>query len=193
MTAAILAGGRSSRMGKDKALLDFKGKPLICWVYEALAEVFDDIFVVGPAHIAEILPVESYNDMLKEAGNSSLRGIYTGLVASPTPYTFFVPCDTPFLSPNVLRYMKNNVPLGYDAFVPQEGDFWQPLHAVYSKTCLSVIEKQIKENDYKIFNFFDKIKVCSLDSKYLESLSPNRPLFFNINTKEDLVKAEKYI
>jgi molybdenum cofactor guanylyltransferase len=190
MAAAILAGGKSTRMGRNKAFLPFGGKPLIFFVYEALAEVFDEIFVVGSAEAGKVLGVPSYPDQGEGQKPNSLRGIFTGLTASPTVYTFFAPCDMPFLNPMALRRMRETLP-DCDAFVPWSGDFWQPLHAIYSKNCLPVIEDQVIHNNFKIMQFYGKVKTCTIDMHSLENMNPALPLFFNLNTASDLAAAEQ--
>lgn len=189
IAAAILAGGKSSRMGQNKAFLPFRGKPLICRVYQALAGVFDQVFVVGPREVGDLLRVKSCPDLQEGERPSSIRGIYTGLIASPTLYTFFAPCDMPFLNPAALREMREGLPPGCDAYVPRRGEYWQPLHALYSKNCLPVIESQLGKKNYKIMDFYDKVRTCTKDMQSLEDLEPQLPLFFNINTAADLEEA----
>ena len=186
IAAAILAGGKSSRMGQNKAFLPFRGKPLICWVHQALAGVFDQVFVVGPRAVGDLLRVKSCSDFQEGEGPSSNRGIYTGLIASPTLYTFFAPCDMPFLNPAALREMREGLPPGCDAYVPRRGEYWQPLHALYSKNCLPWIETQLKKKDFKIYNFYDKVRTCTMELD-----NPDLPWFFNINTMADLKRAEE--
>ncbi len=180
----------SSRMGQNKAFLAFKGKPLILWVYGALSRVFDQVFVVGPREAGELLQVKSYPDLQGGDRPSSIRGIFTGLAASPTLYTFFAPCDMPFLDPAALREMRESLPRDCDAYVPRRGEYWQPLHALYSKNCLPAIERQIKEKNFKIMDFYDKVRTCTKDMQYLEDMKPEVPLFLNINTSADLEEAE---
>jgi molybdenum cofactor guanylyltransferase len=193
MAAAILAGGMSSRMGKNKAFLPLKGKPLVFWVHQALQEVFEPVIVVGSREVGELLQVNSYPDAGGGERPSSIRGIYTGLIASPTLHTFFAPCDMPFLSTAALRDMRQGLPPGCDAYVPRHGEYWQPLHAIYSKNCLPVIEAQLRKKNHKIMDFYDKVKTCTLDMLALDSLDPEVPLFFNINTAADLEEARKLV
>ncbi len=192
MAAAILAGGKSSRMGQNKAFLPFRGKPLIFHVYEALAAVFDEVFVVGCAEAGKVLGIPNYPDQGEEKTHNSLRGIFTGLAASPSVYTFFAPCDMPFINPLALKRMRETLP-DCDAFVPRSGDFWQPLHAIYSKNCLPVIEAQVTNNNFKIMQFYGKVKTCTIDMHTLENMNPALPLFFNLNTASDLAAAEEMV
>ena len=179
-------------MGSNKAFLPFLGKPLIFYVYEALAAVFDEVFVVGSPEAGKSLGIPSYPDQGKEQKPNSLRGIFTGLTASPTLYTFIAPCDMPFLNPLALKYMRETLP-DCDVYIPRSGDFWQPLHAIYSKNCLPVIESQVVHNNFKIIQFYGKVKTCTLDTHALESMNPTLPLFFNLNTASDLAAAEAMV
>lgn len=190
MAAAILAGGKSSRMGRNKAFLPFGGRPLISHVYEALAEVFDEVFVVGSSEAGKALGIRSYPDQAGSERPNSLRGIFTGLAASPSLYTFFAPCDMPFLNPQALKRMRETLP-DCDVYVPRSGDFWQPLHAIYSKNCLPVIEAQVLNNNFKIMQFYGTVKTCTIDMETLENMNPTLPLFFNLNTASDLAAAER--
>lgn len=172
-------------MGRNKAFVPLQGEPMIFWAYRALAEVFDEVFVVGSREAGDLLKVKSYSDLKGEEKPSSIRGIFSGLIASPALYTFFAPCDMPFLDPAALRQMRDTLPPGCDVYVPRQGDYWQPLHALYSKNCLPFIDGQLRKKDFKIYNFYDKVRTCTMD---LDSL--DLPRFFNINTAADLKEAE---
>ena len=190
VAAGILAGGKSSRMGTNKAFLPFQGKPLIYRVYMTLAGVFDEVFVVGSREAGEYLGIASYPDLGPDERPSSIKGIFSGLAASPTLYTFFAPCDMPFLDEKALEEMRRSLPEGCDVYVPYDGKYWQPLHAIYSKNCLPAIEAQFANTVYKIMALYDRVNTCTVDMEALEGLAPYLPLFFNINTAADLKAAE---
>lgn len=189
MTGIILAGGKSSRMGFNKAFIDIGGKPIIHRTVRLLKELFDEIIIVAnnPAEYEELnVPVVA--DMIKGAG--SLGGIYTGLFHSVSEYNFVAACDMPFLDREAIsRAIKLCEP--WDATVPFIMGRYHPLHAIYSKKCIKHIEKMIKSQNLRITNLFQHVKTKRLEEK--EWLSGEQILLSvdNINTKEDLHRAIK--
>lgn len=189
MTGIILAGGKSSRMGFNKAFIDIGGKPIIHRTISLFKELFDEIIMVAndPAEYEE-LNIPIVTDIFKGAG--SLGGIYTGLFYSMSEYNFVAACDMPFLDKEVISKVIK-LSEGYNAAAPFIMGRYHPLHAVYSKKCIKPIEEMIKNQDLRITNLFQKIKVNRLEEK--EWLSSERILssLDNINTKEDLHRAIK--
>lgn len=187
MTGIILAGGKSRRMGFNKAFIDIGGRPIIHRTVGLFKELFDEIIMVAndPAGYEE-LNVPVIADMIKGAG--SLGGIYTGLFHSVSEYNFVVACDMPFLDKEVISKVIK-LSEGWNATVPFIMNRYHPLHAVYSKKCIKPIEEMIKSQDLRITNLFQKIKVKRLEEK--EWLSGEQILssIDNINTKEDLHRA----
>lgn len=189
MTGIILAGGKSSRMGFNKAFIDIGGKPIIHRTISLFKELFDEIIMVAndPAEYEE-LNIPIVTDIFKGAG--SLGGIYTGLFYSISEYNFVAACDMPFLDREVISKVIK-LSEGYNAAAPFIMGRYHPLHAVYSKKCVKPIEEMINSQDLRITNLFQKIKVNRLEEK--EWLSGEQILssLDNINTKEDLHRAIK--
>jgi molybdenum cofactor guanylyltransferase len=119
---------------------------------------------------------------------SPLRGIHAGLSASSLPHQFVVACDMPYLKPELISFMVTFAS-GYDAVVPRIGNYYQPLHAIYSRSCIGVIEKQIQLENYKIIDFYEKIKVHFIDETEIERFDPEQRSFININTWSDYHQA----
>lgn len=187
--AIILAGGDSKRLGQPKALLDFNGQSLIEKMVELLKSSFNQItLVTDRPELYRGLPVKIVGDLITDRVKSPLRGIHAGLSASSLTYQFVAACDMPFLNAGLIGYMETFA-AGCDAVVPRIGSYYQPLHAIYSRSCIGVIEEQIKLENYKIIDFYAKIKVHFLDETEIEKFDPEQRSFININTWSDYHQA----
>ena len=188
MTSIILAGGKSSRLRRNKALEIIGGKSLVQRVVERLALVSDQILIVGsPAQLclSSDYGVEYRADLYPDKG--PLGGIYTGLVASGSLYNLVVACDMPFLNIELLRYMIK-LSSGFDAVIP-EVEGIQPLHAVYCRGCLDGIRTQLESDQLKIAYFLKMVNVRYVDEAECQSFDPQLLSFFNVNSQADLARA----
>lgn len=191
VTGIILAGGRSRRLGRDKAVEPFGGQPLIRRVVERIEPVTDEIVVVvaDPARGAA-LPLDARHrivpDIYPDLG--SLGGIFSGLTAAGGQWGLVVACDMPFLNRQLLEYMRSRRE-GFDAVVPLPGAYPEPAHALYSKACLPHIEARLRAGDLKISRFFDAVRVNYLTGATLTRFDPELRSFFNVNSPEDLAQA----
>lgn len=191
MTAIILAGGKSSRLGRDKALEKIGGKYLIKRVIDSLAQLGDDIIVVSTApNQLPSLNIEKVLDTYPHTG--AKVGLCTGINASLSFYTLVVACDMPFLNINLLRYLLDSAP-GFDAVIPRIGDKIEPLHAVYSKNCIPALEEQISKGKLKISDLFNEINVRYVETEEIERYDPQHLSLFNINSEADLKRAKAII
>ena len=191
VSGIILAGGRSRRLGRDKAVEPFGGQPLIRRVIERVAPLADEIVVVvADTARGQALPVDAEHrvavDIYPEGG--SLGGIFSGLSAANTDWGLVVACDMPFLNRRLLEYMLGQRN-GCDAVVPQPGAFPEPTHAVYSRACLPHIESRLQANDLKISGFFEEVRVRYVDEEEIRQFDPELLSFFNVNSPEDLARA----
>lgn len=192
MTSIVLAGGRSLRLGRQKFMELIAGESLIERVIGRLSLLGNEILIVisqrqamiplslspGAKTVADLYP-----------GKSSLGGIYTGLVLSTCCHNLVVACDMPFLNLDLLRYMIDLSP-DFDIVIPRIGDEMEPLHAVYSKNCQAPIERLLKQDNLKITDFFDSVRVRYVDKDELDRFDPEHLSFFNINTQADLKRAK---
>ena len=188
MTSIVLAGGRGSRLGGDKALETVGGKSLIQRVVEQLSLVSEQILIEGSPRRFDLSTdwsIEYMEDLY--SGKGPLGGIYTGLVASKSLYNLVVACDMPFLNTELLRYMIKLAP-GFDAVVPQVKRI-EPLHAVYSKSCLDGMKTQLESNQLVIAHFLDTINVRYVEEAECQRLDTELLSFFNINSEADLAQA----
>lgn len=193
LTAIILAGGESSRIGLNqyKANLRLNGNPLIDWVISKLKLIVNNnIIIVSPPKKYSYFP-KIVQDIFPQKG--PLAGIYSGLKASPTFYNLIVGCDMPFLKTELLWYMWENIDFE-DIIVPRYGkDYIEPLLAIYGKSCLEIMEKNLKRNILPVRLIFPYLKVKYIEDEEIIKFDPKYLSFFNINFKKDLIKAEELI
>ena len=188
VTAIILAGGESSRLGGTKALQVVAGKSLLQRVIDRVTPVSDRILVVGFSARPGLPAGIEYREDLYP-GKGPLGGIYTGLVASRSVYNLVVACDLPFLNVELLRHLIKLSP-GFDAVVPRVGKT-QPLCAVYSRSCREVMKAQVESNLLKISRFLDSVNVRYIEEAECRSIDRRLLSFFNINSPADLARANR--
>jgi molybdopterin-guanine dinucleotide biosynthesis protein A len=189
ITGVILAGGKSNRMGQNKALMSLGGKRLVDRVVEVMRSVFDDLLMVTntPGVYADLgLPM--VRDVWPEKG--SLGGVYSAIYHVATPYCLVVACDMPFLQTAVLRYLITQIN-DHDVVVPDVLGELQTLHAIYSKACLQPIERRLEANRLRIVGFFPDVRVRTVTASELEPYDPALLAFQNLNTPEEFQAAEQ--
>lgn len=191
VSGIILAGGRSRRLGRDKAVELFGGQPLIRRAIDRVAPLTGEIVVVvADSARGKALPLDADHrvavDIYPDGG--SLGGIFSGLSAAANNWGLVVACDMPFLNPRLLEYMLAQRG-DCDAVVPQPGDFPEPTHALYSRACLPHIEARLQAGDLKISGFFDEVRVRYLEEGEVRQFDPDLLSFFNVNSPEDLARA----
>jgi len=192
LTAIILAGGKSSRIGvdKNKAMLKLNGKYLLDIVISKLKRITGDIIIVGPP---EKYP--SYKQVVPDLFNQKglLVGLYSGLKASTSRYNLVVGCDMPFLNVELLQYMGDKIDSN-DIIIPRYAkSYVEPLCAIYSKDCLEVIKKNIGDGILSIRRIFPYLKVRYIEEEEIKRVDSDFNSFFNINYKEDFIRAEELI
>ena len=181
-SAVILAGGKSSRMGRDKALLDFGGEKLIQRVHRILKAAFDEVLIsASNTEIYEFLGAPVVPDIYDAGG--SLAGIHAGLLSSQSESCFFAACDMPFLNVELIRYLSEFAS-EYDLVLPMSRNGLEPLHAFYSRNCLPQIERQLNEGNWKVIDFFDKVNIREVTVDEMLEHDPGELSHFNINTQE---------
>ncbi|MEK7850719.1 MAG: molybdenum cofactor guanylyltransferase [Deltaproteobacteria bacterium] len=189
VTGVILAGGKSSRMGKNKALLEIGGERIIDKTVSLFKSLFKEVILVTntPEEYAG-LDVKVVTDIFP--GKGSLGGIYTGLTYASCDYSFIVSCDMPFLKRELIEYLIN-IKDGFDVVVPKLRSGYEPLHAVYSRECLKPIEALIKRDDLRIIGFYPKVRVKEVSEDELAPFISEPFPFININTPEDYMAVFK--
>ena len=190
ITGIILAGGKSRRMGEDKSFVLFSGKSLIEIAIDKLSPLFKDLIIVtNKPHLYQRYGITTQPDLLKDRG--PLGGIYTGLVTSKSIYNFIVACDMPFLSPALVQFMVDKIN-GYDVVIAKWNNRFQPLCAIYSKNCISSIEKELSKNNFKITDFLKYVRIRKIGEKEIARFDSTGLCFVNINTPLDIQNLEQY-
>jgi molybdopterin-guanine dinucleotide biosynthesis protein A len=192
LTVCIQAGGASSRMGEDKALKPFMGRPLIQRVIDRLSPIADEIIVTtNRPDDYSFLEHRLCPDLKPDRG--ALGGLYTAIASAAHPHVAVVACDMPFASPKLIEAMsrllvKNEA----DVVIAKTEHGYEPLHAVYRRdTCLPAIASAIDADLWKVIAWFPQVKVYELSSEEIQSSDPDGLAFWNVNTPEEFAEAEK--
>jgi len=182
-TCAILAGGASVRMGRDKATLLVKDRPLISYVYDKVKDVFEDIIILSNnSYVLNGIHVPVIKDIVPI--QSTLTGIASALIHTQNPYVFVVACDMPNLSREGILYLMENAQ-GEDIIIPRTEKGYEPLHAIYNRTCIPYMLSLIERREFKISSIFPYVNVKVIDDSPIFQKN-HMPVFININTTEDL-------
>jgi molybdopterin-guanine dinucleotide biosynthesis protein A len=189
ISAVILAGGHSTRLGRNKAFLKVNGQPLIERIIDRLAQVSDEIIIVtNDVERYEHLEATVVADMYP--GKAALGGIHSGLQTASHFHSLVVGCDMPFLNVPLLRYMQG-LTAGHDVVIPRVAQYVEALHAIYAKSCLPHIERQLEVGELQIMGLFSTVRVAYVEQEEIEVFDPEHLSFFNINSQADLEKARE--
>jgi molybdopterin-guanine dinucleotide biosynthesis protein A len=192
LTVCIQAGGQSSRMGEDKALKTFLGRPLIQRVVERLSLVADELIVTTnhPDDYA-FLKLPLISDL--KPGRGALGGLYTAIASASNPIVAVIACDMPFASTTLLEAATRlMVEEATDVVIAKSEEGFEPLHAVYRReTCLPAIEAAIEADQWKVVAWFSQVKIRVLTSEEIKRYDPSGLAFWNVNTPEEFAKAEE--
>jgi molybdopterin-guanine dinucleotide biosynthesis protein A len=184
LTVAIQAGGQSSRMGEDKALKSFLGRPLIERVIERLMPIADEMIVTTnrPDEYG-FIKARLISDL--KPGRGALGGLYTAVASAMHPFVAVAACDMPFASANFFESASRlMVQEEADVIIVKTEQGYEPLHALYRRaTCLPAIEAAIDADQWKVTSWFSQVKVH-------EVMDFDPVCFWNLNTPEEFVKAE---
>jgi molybdenum cofactor guanylyltransferase len=192
LTVCIQAGGQSSRMGEDKALKPFLGRPLIQRVIDRLAPIADEMIVTTnhPDDYA-FLGLRLILDL--KPGRGALGGLYTAVASASHPMVAVVACDMPFASATLFEAgTKLMVQDEADVIIPRSEEGYEPIHALYRReTCLPAIESAINADMWKVIAWFPSVKVRVFTSEELKRYDPDGLAFWNVNTPEEFAEAER--
>jgi len=187
MAVFILAGGKSTRMGADKAFVMLDGRTLLARAIELARSVTDDVRVVGDAaKFGAFAPV--VEDVFRECG--PLGGIHAALRASATDLNLMLAVDLPFVSRGLIEYLITRA-RSSDAIVTvgRVGGGWQPLCAIYRREFAEVAEKALRQGRYKIDTLFDMQRAQVIGEDEVKAAGFSGELFRNLNTPEELAEA----
>jgi molybdopterin-guanine dinucleotide biosynthesis protein A len=190
VSAAILAGGKSRRMGRNKALLSFRGRPLVARVYETLQPLFEDIFLVtNDPGLFDFVPCPKIPDRVP--GKGPISGVDTALRHSRNPYVLTVGCDAPFLSPSLLDLLAGKTEEA-DLVIPCGPHGPEPLCAVYGKGCLPLIDESLRKGDFSLIKLISRLRTREIPREEVASVDPDFRSFRNINTPADFRMLSDY-
>lgn len=189
VTGVLLAGGKSRRMGQDKRLLSVGDETLYTRSVSVLRAIFERVVVViaqDSPLVASDAPV--LRDIIPHCG--SLGGLYTGLKEAGTQWVFAVACDMPFLDPGTIRHFTGLKDEG-DVIMAKLRNGFQPMHALYHRNCLRIMERLIHAQDFKIHRLAEhpELRVRIVTPEELSRVDPDGRSFYNVNTPADLAAA----
>lgn len=178
----ILAGGKSSRMGRNKALLPMGDRPLLQHVYERLRPLFDDVVISANDRTGyPALEATWVADRFLDTG--ALGGMHAALHAMRSSHAFVIGCDMPQPNLDLVRYLLTLAPTA-QVVVPRLAGRAEPTHAVYAKSVLPAIENQLRAQRYKITGFFDQVHVRYVDEEDLRRFDAELASFTDLDTPE---------
>ena len=186
VSAAIMAGGKSKRMGQDKAWIELDGEPLIRRVANVLAQVADEVIVVANEPKYATLGLRVVPDRFPDGG--ALGGIATGVSAATHDRVLVAACDMPFLSAEVWRVLLDHR-YEADVVIPKIGGEFETLHALYTKACVAPMERALAAGKMRVISFFDEVRVQPIEERELRIADPTLRSFTNVNTPEELASA----
>src|SRR5262245_32369368 len=189
LSGFVLAGGKSTRMGQDKAAVTLNGRTLLEHALAALREVCRDVAILGKYELyGTLAPV--YEDIFPGCG--PLGGIHAALSHSQTQYNLIIGVDTPFLAPGLLAYLAQRATAtGAVVTTPEIDDYTQPLCTVYSLDFLDIAEHALKLGNYKIAPLFPRDGTLVIKESELKRFAFPADMFDNLNTPEDLARARR--
>ena len=187
--AFILSGGKSSRMGSDKAFLELGGKPLIARAVELARQATDEVRIVGdPQKFGAFAP--TVTDIF--AGRGPLGGIHAALASTNSDWNLILAVDLPFLNLRLLKYLLAQAQdSGAMVTVPSSNGYFQPLCCVYRKEFGDFVEQALTEGRNKIDALFDRVTVRTIFDRELEANRFGAELFRNLNTPEEWEQAKQ--
>jgi molybdopterin-guanine dinucleotide biosynthesis protein A len=188
-TAVVLAGGKSSRMGTPKALLPFDDEPLIVHVVATLRNLFAKVVVVAaPGQELPAMPATVVRDDVAFQG--PVGGLCYGLAAAGGEVSFVSSCDSAFLNLGLIAHLVSRISQ-HDVVVPYWQGRLQPLHAVYRRKVLPLLEDQLARGELRPVYLFDRVPTLKIEEDEIRRFDPDGSSFFNMNTPEDYVEAQR--
>ena len=186
-TAVVLTGGKSSRMGRAKALLPFDDEPLIAHTVRKLGRAFAEIVVVAaPDQELPALPVTLVRDEVAYQGPVS--GIYHGLKAASKEFCFVTSCDAPFLSLPLISCLFSHI-TEFDVVVPFWQERFQPLHAVYRRSVAPLLREQLERGELRPISLYKNVRTREIHEDEVRRVDPEGLSFLNMNTPQDYEAA----
>ncbi len=192
-TGIILAGGENKRFnGNNKSFARIDGRTIFERIHHLFKQMFDEIILVTNDPLKYLdydlaIATDHYS------ARSSLNGLHAGLFAASGSHAFCVACDTPFIKKELVELVVGEIRSNRDIVIPETSKGFEPLFAVYSKSCLKPMAYQLENDLLKLQGLFHRVRVKKIPEGRLREIDPELTSFFNVNTPEDLVRAEQML
>lgn len=192
LSIVVQAGGHSVRMGENKALKTFLGRPLIQRVIERLTPIADELIVTtNQPESFSFLELPLFPDLMP--GRGPLGGLYTALISAKYSVVAVVACDMPFVSaPLLVAAASFLIRDEVDVVIAETAEGYEPLHAVYRRaTCIPAVQSAIQSDQWRMISWFPNVKVRKLAPDELHRYDPDGIAFSNVNTPAEFAEAKR--
>ncbi len=186
ISAIILAGGKSSRMGTDKGLMDFNGKLMISYIIETLNSLQLPIHIISNNANYASLGFPTHTDLIEDAG--PVGGIYTGLKKVNSETSIVLSCDVPFVTAELLNTLIEQSQ-NHDASIAKFQNKLHPLIGVYNNSCTDIFKEHLDKRQYKLMKVCDNLELNIVDFTQHESLASSH-FFANINSPKEIAQYQ---
>ena len=187
-SAAILAGGQSRRMGRNKSMLEINEVPVIRRIADTLDDIFSEVLIIANEKAEyEQMGLAVARDI--HPGNDSLGGLHTAVTIAGSSHVFVVGCDMPLLQPALIHGMASLVD-DWDVVVPIKDDYPEPLCSFYGKKCAPHIESSISRGRLKMIGFHEQVRVRKVEEATWRLWDPQGISFLNANTPEEFERIK---
>ena len=183
ITGILLAGGKSSRMGTDKGFINYKNKPFVQHIINAIQPLVSEIIIVSNNPDYDVFGFKRVNDLIENAG--PIAGVYTGLHYSKTEDNFVLSCDIPLINTKILRLITENVNDKYQVIQLESDGKTMPLIAMYKKQCKDVFYTLLKDGERRM-----RIALSHLQVKTITLSNEQEKYSTNINTHKELKEID---
>lgn len=193
MNAIVLAGGKSTRFGSNKALYKLEQVPMLDNIIEKLEPLFNKIYVIGDPNLSSKNnpKIIHLNDIIKDKG--PLGGLFTALKITDSKYNYLQACDMPFIKKEYVKFIKKQVEESskYEAYIPKKDGYLEPFAGIYKKEISDKVLDLINQNKLNFDYLYDLIKIKVIKEDKIRKAVDIERIFFNINKKEDIRKYNK--
>ena len=187
VTAFVLAGGRSSRMGQDKAVIKLNDAYLIDYPIRVLRQVTNDVRIIGDPNRYAFLGLPVIADCGESKG--PLTGVYTALKTSSNLSNLVLACDMPLMRLEFFQLLLKKAPSADVVAMRFDDGFLEPLCSLYSVTCLKAIEQNLQRQKYKISELLKRVRVSYVSEAEIGRLGLSREIFTNVNTHQEFARV----
>jgi molybdopterin-guanine dinucleotide biosynthesis protein A len=188
ITGIVLAGGRSNRMGSNKALLHFAGKALLEHALDLLRPYCDKLVISGDPAVYSMPGVEVWPDEIP--GQAAMIGIYSCLRKSDSERNIILTCDMPLVSQGLIEYLLQQDATREVVFPVHDLGKWEPLCAVYSKSLLNKIKLALEGKEYSLHRLIQQSNHLAVEIRD-DHVFYSSEMFLNVNTPQDMVELNK--